>query len=630
MEPSGILVDRTNRGNQINKIMNNSGHLSPKSRPLPQFFIEQSTFSTKKEKQTPKLINPPRPPIKSCPPISRLKPYKKPEKDIPKIISFINNNFRESQNLTSEYYDANKTDLFIEQCFVSEGSLGCGSFGKVYKVVSKEDNKYYAIKKSRDKFKGLSDRKRKLEEVAKHEELPPHPNCVRFYRAWEEKQRLYIQTELCKTSLSKYAEQNHEIPETKIWSIIVDLLQALKHLHDRNLVHMDIKPENIFITFDGHCKLGDFGLVIDLKKNDLKEVQEGDPKYLAPEILQNCMNITCAADIFSLGMTILELATDLDLPRSGELWHQLRSGQIPSNLIRSLSLDLVAFIMKLIEPNHLKRLTVNELIKTPTVRYLISYKEKSLHYYLNTMYCQWNNFWLTIWCFFIHSYRHIKEKFKYQSFIEPNSLNAINFQSSSTPKKTEIPKTPRVIINDQQYDLIDDRNTSFNDTISTNNSCGRALDDSSSFGDLSGFSNHNRSHDIGMSSKKNVAKTEPVKKIIKNNNYLEVENSYRPKSSSPCKTPPWRPMSSFYTDNTPNGLTNKKLIFDEYEDLPKDSYKSVTPSPTDQKFNLKQKANRFYQELSASPASIGDNDESYSSSSSTEQISVKLNYKVNF
>lgn len=41
-------------------------------------------------------------------------------------------------------------------------------------------------------------RRRKLEEVAKHETLPPHPNCVTFYRAWEERQRLYIQAELCK------------------------------------------------------------------------------------------------------------------------------------------------------------------------------------------------------------------------------------------------------------------------------------------------------------------------------------------------------------------------------------------------------------------------------------------------
>jgi len=44
----------------------------------------------------------------------------------------------------------------------------------------------------------ILNRRRKLEEVAKHETLPPHPNCVTFYRAWEERQRLYIQTELCK------------------------------------------------------------------------------------------------------------------------------------------------------------------------------------------------------------------------------------------------------------------------------------------------------------------------------------------------------------------------------------------------------------------------------------------------
>jgi hypothetical protein len=43
------------------------------------------------------------------------------------------------------------------------------------------------------------DRLRKLEEVAKHESLPEHSNCVRFLKAWEEKQHLYIQTELCKT-----------------------------------------------------------------------------------------------------------------------------------------------------------------------------------------------------------------------------------------------------------------------------------------------------------------------------------------------------------------------------------------------------------------------------------------------
>ena len=53
-----------------------------------------------------------------------------------------------------------------------------------------------------------------------------------------------------------------------IWAYMVDLLKALQHLHDHDLVHMDIKPENIFIGMDGICKLGDFGLMIDLAKGE--------------------------------------------------------------------------------------------------------------------------------------------------------------------------------------------------------------------------------------------------------------------------------------------------------------------------------------------------------------------------
>ena len=73
----------------------------------------------------------------------------------------------------------------------------------------------------------------------------------------------------------------------------------MKHLHDNNLVHVDIKPDNIFISHDGVCKLGDFGLVIDLSKgNDFSEAQEGDPKYLAPELMDG--KFGKPADIFRL------------------------------------------------------------------------------------------------------------------------------------------------------------------------------------------------------------------------------------------------------------------------------------------------------------------------------------------
>ena len=140
--------------------------------------------------------------------------------------------------------------------------------GTVYRVRFKEDSKLYAVKIAKEMYKGQSDRNRKLEEVRKHQFLPPHSNLVRFYKSWEERARLYQQFELCQSNLQDLGGLDGRLKEDVIWAYMVDLLQALQHLHEHDLVHMDIKPENIFIGMDGICKLGDFGLMIDLAKGE--------------------------------------------------------------------------------------------------------------------------------------------------------------------------------------------------------------------------------------------------------------------------------------------------------------------------------------------------------------------------
>jgi serine/threonine protein kinase len=67
----------------------------------------------------------------------------------------------------------------------------------VLRVRHREDGQLYAVKMARERYRGSSDRARKLEEVRKHQFLLPHNNCVHFYQSWEENGRLYQQFELC-------------------------------------------------------------------------------------------------------------------------------------------------------------------------------------------------------------------------------------------------------------------------------------------------------------------------------------------------------------------------------------------------------------------------------------------------
>ena len=89
-------------------------------------------------------------------------------------------------------------------------------------------------------------RKKKLAEVEKHERLAPHPNCVQFYRAWEERHRLYIQIELCLMSLSECADLHGRLGNAVATKFLVDLIKVdtgvcalmyTAHMHSHVHVH---------------------------------------------------------------------------------------------------------------------------------------------------------------------------------------------------------------------------------------------------------------------------------------------------------------------------------------------------------------------------------------------------------
>ncbi|KAM8837012.1 membrane-associated tyrosine- and threonine-specific cdc2-inhibitory kinase isoform 1-T4 [Spinachia spinachia] len=311
---------------------------------------------------------PPLPPSKGGPPLSRMFPqHLSPWTPLSCSLS-------KSPPPDSEY-DSSKRQSYFSQCYNNLGLLGRGSFGEVYRVESNKDGRQYAVKRSAHRFRGNSDRNRSVREARNHERLCPHPHILDFVAAWEECGRLYIQTELCSTSLLLHAENKPPGPdEPAAWAYLCDLLSALQHLHSRGFVHLDLKPANVLITDSGRLKLGDFGLLFELTQKSTEstegkvkdDVQEGDPRYMAPELLRG--KYGPAADVFSLGVSILELACNMEVPNGGDGWQQLRQGCLPSEFTGGLSTELQSVLRMMLAPDPSERPTVSELLALPSVR----------------------------------------------------------------------------------------------------------------------------------------------------------------------------------------------------------------------------------------------------------------------
>jgi wee1-like protein kinase len=106
-------------------------------------------------------------------------------------------------------------------------------------------------------------------------------HIVRYHQAWMEENRLYIQTELCSCTLDAEMKRGPLSVERR-YKLLREILVALEFIHRNGMVHLDIKPENVFVKNDQY-KLGDFGLVSTTTNNS--DVEEGDSRYMSMELL---------------------------------------------------------------------------------------------------------------------------------------------------------------------------------------------------------------------------------------------------------------------------------------------------------------------------------------------------------
>jgi len=292
-------------------------------------------------------------------------------------MDYLNMSPREGVDVGGEQAVATPPSRFYSD-FDVIAELGSGSFGNVFQALSRLDGCMYAIKVAHRVAKGNADKDRMLKEVYALAALSDQADTatfhiVRYHQAWMEEQRLYIQTELCTTTLQAEMEQVSpmQLPLPIRYKCMREILLALEFIHKNGMVHLDIKPENIFLKND-QFKLGDFGLVSKVSSHD---VEEGDSRYMSLELLSGDHADLTKSDIFSLGITMYELClgTSKALPSNGPKWQSLRSGCIipPPNTTD----NLLQMIKKMMNPIYQGRPCASDLLKLPE---LLSDEQKML------------------------------------------------------------------------------------------------------------------------------------------------------------------------------------------------------------------------------------------------------------
>lgn len=231
----------------------------------------------------------------------------------------------------AEYYSHGEfSEVFRVYQSVDEqmrnASYFCGTSGSVASMTP-NPSRIFIVKKTKHPYTSHKARERALREVTIMKALGGNEHMVQLYDSWEVRGHLYIQTEFCEEgSLDGFLEKignKGRLDDFRIWKILIELAQGVQHIHSCNFIHLDLKPENVFIDFSGMLKIGDFGMASEWPAPRGID-GEGDRRYMGPETLQG--KYDKPADIFALGIIIFEIASNCEVPDNGASWQQLRSG----------------------------------------------------------------------------------------------------------------------------------------------------------------------------------------------------------------------------------------------------------------------------------------------------------------
>ena len=271
-------------------------------------------------------------------------------------------------------------------------------FDAVYIVKEKKTNKLFFIKKiskksQKNNFNTIETLFNDLK-VDKNNNKLGEKFCMKYIDYWIENENyklikedisymnknLYILLEYYPNGdildyLKKLEEKKYKFTSNFYWDIFFEMIVGLLYFHNLGYIHFDIKPTNFIVDNNGYILLNDFGLSHKIKElSQINDIIEGDSTYISKELFENIDNISKSkidnrCDVFSLGLSFLEIMSNIILPNNGKLWRDIRNDNfvIPDEFLNNWNIkdnkEFIKLINQMISPINI-RPTLIELINS--------------------------------------------------------------------------------------------------------------------------------------------------------------------------------------------------------------------------------------------------------------------------
>lgn len=237
--------------------------------------------------------------------------------------------------------------------------IGVGGMAIVYKAFDRTENRYVAVKILQDQYLEDEELRQRFKNESKAIAVMSHPNIVKVFDVNFGEDLLYIIMEHIEgINLKEYIHHKNGLDTKETLHIVMQILRALQHAHDKGIIHRDIKPQNILLLPNGSIKVTDFGIAR-FNRGDVKTQEEtsaiGSVHYVSPEQVRGEFT-DARSDVYSMGIVLYEMLTgqvpfDAKEPNDIAVMHLQKEAIRPSVFNENTPIGLEQITMRAMQKN---------------------------------------------------------------------------------------------------------------------------------------------------------------------------------------------------------------------------------------------------------------------------------------